>query len=111
MRDDLKKKIPGLVSLTAPHTLNVENKENKTKDKHNSTIDSKNPINSKEISKLRNYIVSKTPSVIDSTVFNVNKLAPENGTPDSKNWQNSPEVKEVKCIIFQVKKLKIHNTM
>ena len=86
MRDELKERNTLIKSLITPYTLTIEQKEHKAKELENkSTIDEKNSINLKQISKGNANTASKNSPVTNSTHFHVTKLAPENDTCESKN--------------------------
>ena len=86
MRDELKERNTLIKSLITPYTLTIEEKEHKAKELENkSTIDEKNSINLKQISKRNANTASKNSPVTNSIDFHVPKLAPENGTSESKN--------------------------
>ena len=86
LRDELKERNTLIKSLITPYTLTIEQKEHKAKELENkSTIDEKNSINLKQISKGNANTASKNSPVTNSIDFHVTKLAPENDTSKSKN--------------------------
>ena len=85
-RDELKERNTLIKSLITPYTLIVEQKEHKAKELENkSTIDEKNSINLKQISKGNANAASKNSPVTNCIDFHITKLAPENDTSESKN--------------------------
>ena len=86
LRDELKEGNTLIKSLIIPYTLTIEQKEHKAKEPENkSTLDEKNAINLKQISKGNANTASKNCPVTNSIDFHVTKLAPENDTSESKN--------------------------
>ena len=86
LRNELKERNTLIKSLITPYTLTIEQKEHKTKELENkSTIDEKNSINLKQISKGNANTASKNSPVTNSIDFHVTKLASENDTSESKN--------------------------
>ena len=86
LRDELKERNTLIKSLITPYKLTIEQKEHKAKELENkSTIDEKNSINLKQISKGNANTASKNSPVTNSIDFHVTKLASENDTSESKN--------------------------